>query len=132
MRKLHFNIRNYQEPFLLLITDINNNSLLAGVDNYKIKEKKIMYGSIMNRDNTLNSNFYNSQTSYLSIKIIDQLIKIKPQDRIIYNDNIYVIFEVSRDYYNKAEIVLKCNYEKNYIPVRVTTLNFMLNAKLGH
>lgn len=133
MRKLHFNIRNYQEPFILIQTELNpNNSLINGIDNYKIKKKILMFGSIMNRENTLNSNFYNSQTSYLSIKIIDQVIKIKPQDRVIYNDNIYVIFETNRDYYNKSEIVIKCNFEKEYIKPPISKLNFLLNSKLSH
>ena len=133
MRTLHTNSRNYQEPFLLLITKSITTGIagVEGVDKWKVADKKLMFGSIMNRALTFANSQQDDTISSLSIKIVYQDISIKPQDRIVVNDNQYVITAIDKDYYNKSVINIKCEYEKVYVKDHfISSLDCVLNAKL--
>lgn len=133
MRTLHTNSRNYQEPFLLLITKSITTGIVGveGVDKWKVVDKKLMFGSIMNRALTFANSQQDDTISSLSIKIVYQDISIKPQDRIVVNENQYVITVIDKDYYNKSVINIKCEYEKAYVKDHlISTLDCVLNAKL--
>lgn len=124
MRTLHFNPRNFQEPFLLLKKKITNQN---GLDSFQTEKRIQMFGSIMNRSLTYAQQQIDDQINTISVKIIYQNIIIKPQDRIIYNKNQYVITEIDRDYYNKNEIIFKAVFEKEYYN---NSFNYVLNFKV--
>lgn len=129
MRTLHINSRNYQEPFQLLILD--HKAFQNGMDDFKVLKRRTLFGSIMNRNINYSQNNIDDQNVTLSIKIVSQGFIIKPNDRIRYNGNQYIITSVDRDYYSKNEIVILCHFEREWILNEITSLNFMLNSKVG-
>lgn len=130
MRTLHLNSRVFQEPFLLLQID---NRIVKGIDKWSIKNKVLMYGSIMSKTLTIANSFQDTSNSILSIKTPYQLIEIKPNDRIVVNDKQYLVIECERNYYNKNEIIIKCSFEKYYdIKTSISKLNCKLNCRLAN
>lgn len=130
MRTLHINPRNYQEPFQLILID--HEKFENGMDSFKILNRTVVFGSIMNRDVNYSQNNIDDQDATISIKIVSHGLKIKPKDRIRYNRNQYIITSISRDYYNKNEIVILCHFEKELDNNKNegTVLNFFLNSIL--
>ena len=129
MRTLQTNPRNYQEPFQLLILDAK--AVADGMDNFKILKRQTLFGSIMNRNINYSQSNFDDQNATLSIKIVSQGFDIKPNDRIRYNGNQYIITSVDRDYYSKKEIVILCHFEREWGIGNSSILNFALNSKVG-
>ena len=125
MRTLHINPRKFQEPFQLL--QIDDQTDVYGVENFKVKKRILMFGSIMNKALTYAQSTIDDSNNTLSIKIVYQKIVIKPKDRIIYNNNQYIVTQVERDFYNQNEIIFQCNFEKT---IQELKLNYKLNFKL--
>ena len=133
MRKLHTNPRNYQEPFILLQTGkmLNEPNGISGVGKWVVKNKIQMWGSIMNRSLTFANSYQDDNTSSLSIKIINQSIDIKVEDRLVVNGKQYIIVAMDKDYYNLNDIIIKADFEKTYNDkLNITLLDFALNSKL--
>lgn len=126
MRTLHINSRKFQEPFQLLQIDDKAEDIY-GVENFKIKQRILMFGSIMNKMLTYAQNTIDDSNNVLSIKIVYQKIEIKPKDRIIYDSNQYIITQVARDFYNKNEIIFQCSFEKT---IHEQTFDYKLNFKM--
>lgn len=109
MRKLHINARDYQEPFhLMQISRVVEN----GISLDKPIRNILVFGSILNRDTLINNNQISDDVSKLSIKIVNQKIGIKPNDRVKYNSSQYIVTSVNRNYYNNGEIIILCDFEK--------------------
>ena len=131
MRTLHTNSRNYQEPFMLVQIQNNTKNSFVGVDSFKVLKKITMFGSILNKSLTYANQFQDTENTILSILIPYQNITIKAQDRIIYNNNQYIVSECNKNYYNNAEISIKAIFEKQQTQLSTTSvLNCLLNAKL--
>lgn len=126
MRTLHTNPRNYQEPFQLILID--HERFENGMDSFKILNRMIVFGSIMNRAINYSQSNIDDQDATISIKIVSQGLNIKPKDRIRYNKNQYIITSISRDYYSKNETVILCHFEKDLSKNEGTILNFLLNS----
>lgn len=131
MRTLHTNSRNYQEPFVLVQIQNNTKNSFVGVDSFKVLKKITMFGSILNKSLTYANQFQDTDNTVLSILIPFQNISINAQDRIIYNNNQYVVSECNKNYYNNAEIAIKAVFEKTVPNLNaVSVLNCVLNSKL--
>jgi hypothetical protein len=108
MRQLRNNPRKFQEPFKLQVV---NEDTSSGMAKLKVENEIILFGSILNNVQISAANNIEAATNQISIKIMKQLFKIKPKDRIVYNDALYSIITVSNDNYSAGEMVLTCKYE---------------------
>lgn len=110
MRNLHINPRKYQEPFTWCQVEHNNE--YEGFDEFVIIKEIVLFGSLMNKTQLVESGQLEALTNTLSIKILNQRLDIKPKDRVIYNKKQYIIINTDQDFYSQNEVVIICKFEK--------------------
>lgn len=107
-RSLHYNPRNYKEPFYLVLNEIQK---INGVEILTEEKKVLMFGNIRNKIATANEAYNNRLINYLSIKIVKPNIELKEGLRIFYRNNVYVITSIEYDLYSYSEMILNCELE---------------------
>ena len=111
MRALHVNPRKFQEPFVVCLMK----HLDDGFNTEVIQEKITVFGSIMNKGSSFESNSFDTLTNVISIKINYQNLGIKTRDRVIYNGDQYIISSIEKDIYSRKEINIIAIFEKPYV-----------------
>lgn len=113
MRKLHYSVSKYSEPFSILkfTTDY--------IDGVKVERKNIVYknvyGSMMHTEKLETGNTKRSINCDISLLTPKPPFRFDDSYRIIIDDSQYLIVSVNYNQITRGEIQLLLTYEKPFV-----------------
>lgn len=116
MRKMHYNVSKYTEPFTILkYTSDYEDGVKVEKINIVVKN---CYGSMMQTDKLLSTG-NNSRSIHSDISLVTPKPPFKIDDtfRIVINDEQYIIVSINYNQITRGEVQLLLKYEKPFLNV---------------